>query len=44
MLFKLVWLVFISLVLLGLVLFGGMGVSVSPVLIEKEIPDAQLPQ
>ncbi len=44
MIFKMVWIGFISLVLLGLVLFGGLGVSVTPVMVEKEIPEALLPQ
>ena len=44
MLLKIVWLSFFALILLGLTLFGGMGVSVSPVLVEKQIPDTQLPQ
>lgn len=44
MLFKMVWIGFMSLVLLGIVLLGGIGVSVTPVIIEKEVSDAQLPR
>lgn len=44
MIFKMVWIGFVSLVLLGLVLFGGLGVSVTPVMVEKEISESQLPQ
>lgn len=44
MLSKLIWILLAVFIVIGILIFGTMGVSVTPVKIEKEISTQKLPQ
>ncbi|MCX7337691.1 MAG: hypothetical protein NTX76_00180 [Alphaproteobacteria bacterium] len=44
MLLKSIWIVLVSCAVAAIVFLGGVGVSVVPLTVEKEVPDSQLPK
>lgn len=44
MISKIIWISFFSLILLAVIIFGTIGVEVTPITVEKEVSLAKLPQ